>query len=469
MRNFYSILFFFLFASQINGFGQIFSSQADFVEETEYRTLERKDSIFVFNLTENDNTSNIGILEIYSPDSVSEFNFSWYRFDSDNLEFNFQQLITTDNSTNYSSISNLNEGGYSVIFTNGTVTDTAYVWIFINDFISKEFRITHKDSEGKLLPARYTCEYVELKAVVEQDTFFYYDEASKRQHTITTVYDYNWSSDPSPDEWEQMPPSGIMSSSGEIRSRTYQPPTEDTHYFLEVTDKYGIKKYDTVFYETIHTKATIDTIPQWVYFYEGEPEEEDYYDDNEKMSAPLTVLFSPKESENADRFVWDFGDGSEDTTYYQPDSVEYTFYYIDPQRELNPYNIVLTTYSVEGCSSADSVEIELENSILEAPPFFSPNGDGNNDRWRVYDVSVRDFELWILNRWGRIVHKFDGADIRDWEGWDGNFKDSNRPAPEGVYYYILKARGWDKNEDNPDKTQRYEKHGFFHLYRDIRR
>lgn len=469
MRNFYSVLFFLLLAFQINGFGQIFSTQADFVEVTDYRTLERKDSIFVFNLTEKDGASDIGFLEIYSPDSISNFDFSWYLFDTSAIAFNFQQLIKSENDTNYSSISNLSEGGYSVIFTDGTETDTAYAWIFMNNFINKEFRITHKNDEGKLLPARYTCEYVELKAIVEQDTFLYYDEASKRQHTITTVYDYNWTSDPSPDEWEQVPTSGLMHATDEIRSRTYQPPTEDTHYFLEVTDKYGIKKYDTVFYETIHTKAKIDTIPQWIYFYEGEPDQKDYYDDNEKMSAPLTVTFDPKESENADRFVWNFGDGSEDTTYYQPDSVEYTFYYIDPQLELNPYNIVLTTFSEEGCSSADSVEIELENSILSAPNYFSPNDDGDNDRWRVLDVSVREFEIWIFNRWGRLVHKFDGDDIRDWEGWDGNFKDSNRPAPEGVYYYILKARGWDKNPDNPDKTMIYNQHGFFHLYRDIRR
>ncbi len=462
MKNFFTFLIILLFAAEISGFGQIFSSTSDYIEVTEYTTLKRKDSIFVFNVTENSTNLNIGFLEAYSPDSVATGDFSWYKFDDNELKFNFQQLIKTDADVNYSSISNLAEGGYSLIYSSGTEKDTAYAWVFTNNFANNNFGITHKDSEGQLLPSRYTCEYVEIKADVELDTFYYYDEASGKQHVIVTSYDYDWNSDPTPDDWESLPSRKSGITLDEIRARTYEPPTEDTYYFLEVTDKYGIKKYDTVFYETIHTKATIDTIPQWIYFDNGD----DYYSDNEKESAPLTILFSPKQSENAYKYVWNFGDRGSDTTYYEADSIEHTFYYIDPANDLNPYTIVLTTYSEEAnCTSSDSIEITLENSDIIIANFFSPNNDDINDVWRIYDVSIRDFELWIFNRWGRLVHKFDGDDIRDWEGWDGNFKDSNRQAPEGVYYYVLRARGWDKQEDNADKTVKYEKHGFFHLYR----
>jgi gliding motility-associated-like protein len=462
MRSFYVAFLFLIYASQINGFSQIFSSQSDYTEDTDYNTLNRTDSIYVFNQTETDVSSDIGSLEIYLPDNVSKFDFTWYLFDVDALDFNFQQIIKTDNDTNYSSIGNLGEGGYSVIYSNGTLTDTAYAWVYINNFIAKKFGIIDKDSEGKLSPK--ACEYIEIRVDLELDTFYYYDEISKKQHFFTTSYGVDISSDPAPDDWESVP-SPRSYSLGRLRLRSSQPPTEDVQYFLEVSDKYGVTKYDTALYETIHTYAQLDTIPQWLKFDDGT----DYYDDNEKMSAPLTVVFSPKESENASKYVWNFGGGTNDTTYLQPDSIEYTFFYIDPLKDLNPYTIVLTTFSEEGCVSADSVEIELENSELGVPPFFSPNGDQNNDVWRIYDASLRDFELWILNRWGRLVHKFNGEDIRDWQGWDGKFKDSNRDAPEGVYYFILTARGWDKKENDASKTQEYREHGFFHLYRNQRR
>ena len=74
----------------------------------------------------------------------------------------------------------------------------------------------------------------------------------------------------------------------------------------------------------------------------------------------------------------------------------------------------------------------------------------------------------IFNRWGKVVNRSKGDDIRDWKGWDGYIGDSQRPAPEGVYYFVLRAQGWDGIDyEFPDRDM--ERKGFFHLFRENQR
>ncbi|MFW5657563.1 MAG: gliding motility-associated C-terminal domain-containing protein, partial [Bacteroidota bacterium] len=373
-------------------------------------------------------------LNIESPDGTPNWNFTWYAYSQTLPGIDFGTALKTENAVSTSFLPASEEGGYAVIYTNGTETDTAFSWLSINDFRSKQFGITYQDEDGQLLPSRYTCDYLELRADVYTDTFTYYN-----RYTFDTLYfapyvAYTWTSNPAGKNPNISIP---IHDSPEIRSRTYEPPTDDTHYYLQVTDQFGgITKRDTVYYETIHTKAVLDSLPQWITFEDGTM----YYNNQheETMSAPFTILFSPAESENAHRYVWNFGDGTADTTYYNADSIAYTYY--DPEQ--SPYTISLTTYSEEGCSSLDSVTIEIPESELHTPPFFTPNGDGLNDHFRVYDVSIHEFEITIFNRWGRVVHKFRGNDIRDWIGWDGKVNNTNQDASPGVYYFVIRATGW---------------------------
>lgn len=454
--------------------GQIKAPSASYVDVTNYVEHPYQDTVFVFNKTGKNSPDNIGSLEINAPNGEDNWLFQWFRYDPVNRYFDFLNPLKSENNVNSSSLQGLNSGGYAVMFSNGIQMDTAVAWIFVNNFINRTVEIQNKDNEGKLTEAGYICAYVELKANVETDTFYYYDLTNDSMLVLSNYVSYAWSSDPegkNPNNSEEVFRLPV------IRDRTYEPPTEDTHYFLEVTDKYGAKKTDTIFYETIQTKAVLDTIASPVTFNDGGQ----YYNTQKKdtRSAPFQVFFSPKESENAFKYIWNFGDENGDTTYYTADSVEYIFY--DPLK--SPYTISLTTVSEEGCESKDSVEIEIEESTLAVPPYFTPkvdqpgvnapefvtpNGDGSNDYFRVYDVSIREFEIIIFNRWGRIVNQSKGSDIRDWKGWDGYMGNSRRPAPEGVYYYVLKAKGWDGVDyEYPDKNQEIK--GFFHLFRENRR
>ncbi|HBI81142.1 MAG TPA: hypothetical protein DDY04_04165, partial [Bacteroidales bacterium] len=126
-------------------------------------------------------------------------------------------------------------------------------------------------------------------------------------------------------------------------------------------------------------------------------------------------------------------------------------------------------YSVNSQTSCiDSVitDIEVDSSRISAdaiPNVFSPNSDGNNDLFRFSETdesirSIQSFTIQIFSRSGKLVYSYSG-DPREWEGWDGRTT-SGAEASEGVYYFIIEARGWDNR-----RFARGPYKGFLHLFR----
>lgn len=87
--------------------------------------------------------------------------------------------------------------------------------------------------------------------------------------------------------------------------------------------------------------------------------------------------------------------------------------------------------------------IILAESKIEAPNAFSPNGDGINDYYNVFNVkSIVEFSAAIYNRWGQQLYSW-GIDEIDCEtcGWDGTYK--GKPVKAGVYFVVITAKGAD--------------------------
>lgn len=85
----------------------------------------------------------------------------------------------------------------------------------------------------------------------------------------------------------------------------------------------------------------------------------------------------------------------------------------------------------------------LAESNIDAPNAFSPNGDGINDYYNVFNVkSIVEFSASIYNRWGQQLYSW-GIDEIECEtcGWDGTYK--GKPVKAGVYYVVINARGAD--------------------------
>jgi gliding motility-associated-like protein len=99
---------------------------------------------------------------------------------------------------------------------------------------------------------------------------------------------------------------------------------------------------------------------------------------------------------------------------------------------------ITTEYTVRvtdenGCEAEVSVLVVVleKEVILLLPDAFTPNGDGNNDVFEVYNK--QDFSqitMRVYNRWGELIHEGEGQD----HGWDGAYKGAEQPQDAYVYY-----------------------------------
>lgn len=73
--------------------------------------------------------------------------------------------------------------------------------------------------------------------------------------------------------------------------------------------------------------------------------------------------------------------------------------------------------------------------IIGLPKFFTPNGDGVNDYWKVDGVDAvfnNTTKIYIFNRDGKLVKE---VASRDATGWDGTL--NGRPLPADDYWYMI--------------------------------
>jgi gliding motility-associated-like protein len=102
------------------------------------------------------------------------------------------------------------------------------------------------------------------------------------------------------------------------------------------------------------------------------------------------------------------------------------------------YPAITTSYKVQssnGCFDFfDNFNIEvIKDFYLEAPSAFTPNGDSRNDVFIFESKNIRNFDLKVFNRWGKIV--FSTNDVS--KGWDGNV--NGHLQNNDTYKYLVKA------------------------------
>ena len=77
---------------------------------------------------------------------------------------------------------------------------------------------------------------------------------------------------------------------------------------------------------------------------------------------------------------------------------------------------------------------------LYVPNVFTVNGDGINDKFFARGLFVDEFEMIIIDRWGRVV--FTATNLN--QGWDGTI--DGKPAPADVYTYVAKGKDFKQKE-----------------------
>jgi gliding motility-associated-like protein len=86
-----------------------------------------------------------------------------------------------------------------------------------------------------------------------------------------------------------------------------------------------------------------------------------------------------------------------------------------------------------GCTGTDDVIVTVAPFCVDIKNAFTPNGDGQNERWIVTKAGncAKSVGVRVFNRYGQLVFRSDNYQ-NDWEG-----KVDGKPIPDGTYYYVI--------------------------------
>lgn len=161
--------------------------------------------------------------------------------------------------------------------------------------------------------------------------------------------------------------------------------------------------------------------------------EEERPSDNTRLtgSAPLDILFELHPTPAVQYYRWRIYQGSTLIVDRSDETTRYTF------SEPGSYRVVGSANNAQCVADSTEFAITVSNSFIRVPNVFTPNGDGVNDEFRVDYRSIKEFDCWVYNRWGKLVYHWSNPA----KGWDGNI--GGRPAAEGAYFYVIRAKGTD--------------------------
>ena len=121
------------------------------------------------------------------------------------------------------------------------------------------------------------------------------------------------------------------------------------------------------------------------------------------------------------------------------------------EQELTPLfsgSYGVTVVDTSGCIGMDEINIQvIKERAVYIPNVFSPNGDGNNDRFFISTSGevAEILKLNIYNRWGAVVFSNLNFSPNDPDlGWDGAFKEQG--VNPGVFVYHATIRFVDGEE-----------------------
>lgn len=130
-------------------------------------------------------------------------------------------------------------------------------------------------------------------------------------------------------------------------------------------------------------------------------------------------------------FYWTFGDGFSSTLpnpvhQYEHDGV---------------YTISLRCFDENGCEyfiEYQEYVTVFEKIRLFVPNTFTPNGDGLNDEFTISGTLIKELNIEIYDRWGKVMFSADNINF----SWSGNDKSGDN-CPEGAYVYVITGTAYD--------------------------
>jgi gliding motility-associated-like protein len=162
------------------------------------------------------------------------------------------------------------------------------------------------------------------------------------------------------------------------------------------------------------------------------------YSPDPATSFTSEIRFS-NETSGGTQWQWDFD-------YNLETSIEANPVYFYPA-DTAVYLVQLIAINTDGCSDTivKPVVIGPDYSFY-APNSFTPNGDGNNETFRIFGEGIQNFAISIYNRMGQLVY----TSTNYKEGWNGNYFNVGYVMQQEVYVYEVKI------EDTFGQTHNYK-------------
>ena len=161
-----------------------------------------------------------------------------------------------------------------------------------------------------------------------------------------------------------------------------------------------------------------------------------FYPDPSELSTVYPTSRMINNSEGADSYIWNFGDGSGPSTDVAP---LHTF----PDGP-GVYTVTLTAYSPAGCVDVTEQVITVkEELIFYVPNTFTPDQDQFNEVFLPVFTSGFDpfnYHLTIFNRWGEILFESYDAEF----GWDGTY--GGKIVEDGTYIWKIVVKRTDVDD-----------------------
>jgi len=390
------------------------SANANFRENTAYPTFPTNDPIYYFCSQQGNETASLT-----AKSAGSVVTFLWEKYDPVALKF-----INFSNETAVTStISRILDGCYRVSYTENGKTIQSRAWVF-NSWSAVAANISQS-----------TCSSVSFSSSATGALFQYYDLSSGQAIVLASGYIFRWFA-------------GTQQVASGQNPTLYQPPSKNTVYRVEVTDRAGCMNSAEINYVSPIPVANFSwstpqkSDPQYVF-----------------PQAPADIDFKNlSENSDADKYEWYL---FKDKTILEKmgggtvviDSFQAVLYDVNPlyTYELSgKYKVKLVAAkTVQSLTCRDTFYLPdliiVDTSLVKVSPVFTPNGDGVNDKLILKTRSLESLTFTVVNRWGKVVHQFSSNNYIPAESeiaaWDG--KVNGKLCTPGVYFYVVDAMGRD--------------------------
>ncbi|MCC6724411.1 MAG: gliding motility-associated C-terminal domain-containing protein [Saprospiraceae bacterium] len=169
------------------------------------------------------------------------------------------------------------------------------------------------------------------------------------------------------------------------------------------------------------------------------------FDASPKKALPgYPITFASTGTDQPSTYEWQFGDANSGTQNSSPlPNPTHVFY------QEGIYDIQLIATDANGCKHTVQKPALVEISEFDGiflPNAFTPNGDGENDHFRVRGVVNGPFFMAIYNQWGELLYQSSDPSA----AWDGN-KDG-LPVQPGTYVYLVQFQSQGEQKDKAGKV-----------------